>query len=140
MRWSEIPAILVVPPGSICILKLGKTALGPIPDLIYRLKPFRARQDNKGNINVGSGSWLWPIEDFVRLTQFYGHTPYSWRYSYSGEIHTGYDMVSTSSDVIRAPADGTLFKSSQMCGPNNINVVYIEHGDNLVSLYFMSNK
>ena len=47
LRWSEIPAILVVPPGSICILKLGKTALGPIPDLIYRLKPFRVNRITK---------------------------------------------------------------------------------------------
>lgn len=98
-------------------------------------KTVQDEQDNKGSVNVGSGSWLWPIEDTVRLTQFYGHTPYSWRYNYSGGNHTGYDMVSTSNDVIRAPADGTLFKSSQICGSSNINVVYIEHGDNLVSLY-----
>ena len=98
-------------------------------------KTVRNDQDNGGNVNVGSGSWLWPVEDTVRLTQFYGHTPYSWKYKYSGGIHTGYDMVSTSSDVIRAPADGTLFKFSQMCGSSAINIVYIEHGDNLVSFY-----
>lgn len=98
-------------------------------------KSVKDEQDNKGNINVGSGSWPWPIEDTVRLTQFYGQTPYSWKYKYSGGIHTGYDMVSTSSDVIRAPADGTLFKSSQMCGSSSINIVYIEHEDNVVSFY-----
>lgn len=91
--------------------------------------------DTKKEINVGSGSWPWPIQDTVRLTQFYGRTPYSWRYTYSGGIHTGYDMVSTTSDVIRAPADGTLFKSSQLCGSSTINIVYIEHGDNLVTFY-----
>ncbi len=98
-------------------------------------KSVKDEQDNRGNINVGSGGWPWPIEDTVRLTQFYGQTPYSWRYRYSGGIHTGYDMVSTSSDVIRAPADGTLFKSSQMCGSSSINIVYIEHEDNVVSFY-----
>jgi peptidoglycan hydrolase CwlO-like protein len=98
-------------------------------------KSVQNDQDNGGNVNIGSGSWPWPIEDTVRVTQFYGHTPYSWRYSYSGGIHTGYDMVSTSSDVIRAPADGTLFKSSQMCGSSAINIIYIEHGDNLISFY-----
>ncbi len=98
-------------------------------------KSVKDEQDNKGNINVGSGSWPWPIEDTVRLTQFYGQTPYSWKYKYSGGIHTGYDMVSTSSDVIRAPADGNLFKSSQMCGSSSINIVYIEHGDNVISFY-----
>jgi len=92
-------------------------------------------QNNRGSVNLGSGGWPWPIEDTVRLTQFYGQTPYSWRYKYSGGIHTGYDMVSTSGDVIRAPADGTLFKYSQMCGSSNINIVYIEHADNVVSFY-----
>lgn len=98
-------------------------------------KNVNDEQDNKGSINLGLGSWPWPIEDTVRLTQFYGQTPYSWRYKYSGGIHTGYDMVSTSSDVIRAPADGTLFKYSQMCGSSNINIVYIEHADNVISFY-----
>lgn len=98
-------------------------------------KSVKDEQGNKGTVSVGSGSWPWPIENTVRLTQFYGQTPYSWRYKYSGGIHTGYDMISTSSDIIKAPADGTLFKSSQMCGTSNINIVYIEHGDNVISFY-----
>jgi peptidoglycan hydrolase CwlO-like protein len=93
-------------------------------------------QDGSGSrTTAGSGGWPWPIQDDVRITQFYGHTPYSWRYSYSGGIHTGYDMVSTASDVIRAPADGTLFKSAQSCGTSTINIVYIEHADNVISFY-----
>lgn len=93
-------------------------------------------QDGSGSrTNVGSGGWPWPIQDDIRLTQFYGKTPYSWRYSYSGGIHTGYDMVSTASDVIRAPADGTLFKSAQSCGTSTINIVYIEHADSVISFY-----
>lgn len=98
-------------------------------------KSVKDEQNNGDNVTLGSGSWTWPINDTVRLTQFYGQTPYSWRYKYSGGIHTGYDMVSTSSDVIYAPADGTLFKSSQTCGSSNINIVYIEHADNVVSFY-----
>ncbi len=98
-------------------------------------KSVKDEQDDRGMVNVGSGGWPWPVEDTVRMTQFYGQTPYSWRYKYSGGVHTGYDIISTSSDVIRAPADGTLFKSSQMCGSSNINIVYIEHGDNVISFY-----
>lgn len=92
-------------------------------------------QSGGGNIAIGSGNWQWPIQDSIRLTQHYGHTPYSWRYSYSGGIHTGLDMVSTASDVIRAPADGTLFKSSESCGSSIINIVYIEHGSGVISFY-----
>jgi len=117
---------------------------------------FEIRQDNKwvdpapylqsktveddqgnggGNVTIGSGSWPWPISEPIRITQFYGKTPYSWRYSYSGGIHTGFDTVSSSEDVIRAPADGTLYKSSQFCGSSTINISYIDHGSGLVSLY-----
>lgn len=92
-------------------------------------------QNNAGMITLGNGSWPWPIEDTIRLTQHYGQTPYSWRYTYSGGIHTGLDMVSTSSDVIRAPADGTLYKSSQSCGSSIINIVYIDHGNDVLSFY-----
>lgn len=92
-------------------------------------------EEKGGTANIGSGGWQWPIQDTIRLTQHYGHTPYSWRYSYSGGIHTGLDMVSTSSDVIKAPSDGNLFKSSEKCGSSTINIVYIEHGDGVISFY-----
>ncbi len=92
-------------------------------------------EEKGGTTNIGSGSWQWPIQDTIRLTQHYGHTPWSWRYSYSGGIHTGLDMVSTGSDVIKAPADGNLFKSSERCGSSTINIVYIEHGNGVISFY-----
>jgi peptidoglycan hydrolase CwlO-like protein len=93
-------------------------------------------EQNGGTTSIGSGGWPWPIQDTIRLTQHYGVTPYSWRYSYSGGIHTGLDMVSTSSDVIRAPADGNLYKSSQSCGSSSvINIVYIEHSDGVITFY-----
>lgn len=98
-------------------------------------KSVKDEQNGGGNVTIGNGSWSWPLNDTIRLTQFYGNTPYSWRYKYSGGVHTGYDMVSTSSDVIYAPADGTLYKSSQTCGTSNINIVYIEHADSVVSFY-----
>ncbi len=86
--------------------------------------------------NVGNGSWSWPLEDTVRLTQRFGKTPWSWRYSYSGGIHTGFDMVSTSGTIIRAPADGELFSSSQACGSSSvIKIKYIDHGSGVVSFY-----
>lgn len=92
-------------------------------------------EQNGGTASIGRGSWPWPLEDTIRLTQRYGHTPYSWRYAYSGGVHTGFDMVSTSSNVIRAPKDGTLFASSQTCGSSVIKIKYIEHNDGIVSFY-----
>ena len=92
-------------------------------------------EEKGGTTNIGSGSWQWPLADTVRLTQHYGYTPWSWRYTYSGGIHTGFDMVSTSSDVIRAPADGELFRSAENCSGSTINIVYIDHGGGVISLY-----
>ncbi len=91
---------------------------------------------NGGMKTIGSGNWSWPLQDTIRLEQYFGKTPYSWRYSYSGGIHTGMDMISSSSTVIRAPKDGTLYSSSQACGSSSvIKIKYIEHGDGVVSLY-----
>ncbi len=94
-----------------------------------------ADQQNEGSANIGHGDWDWPIDGDVILTQHYGHTPYSWRYTYSGGIHTGLDMYSGTSAIIRAPKDGTLFSASQNCSGSTIKIKYIEHGDGLVSLY-----
>lgn len=92
-------------------------------------------EEKGGTASIGSGSWQWPLSDPIRMTQHYGHTPWSWRYSYSGGIHTGFDLNSSSSDVIRAPDDGNLFKSSEKCGSSTINIVYIEHADSVISFY-----
>ncbi|MBI5613872.1 peptidoglycan DD-metalloendopeptidase family protein [Candidatus Gottesmanbacteria bacterium] len=87
-------------------------------------------------VRMGSGSWGWPLEGDVIITQHFGKTPWSWRYSYSGGIHTGIDMVSKTSSVIRAPKDGLLYSSSQACGTSSIiKIKYIEHGDGAVSFY-----
>lgn len=86
-------------------------------------------------VNLGSGSWGWPVDNPVWATQFYGNTPYSYRYIYSGKIHTGWDLVPKDSDIIRAPSDGNLFKASEKCGSSTINIVYIEHPDSVISLY-----
>lgn len=80
-------------------------------------------------------NWSWPISEPINITQGYGVTPWWWRYSYSNGIHTGYDMVSGGSEVIRAVADGTLYSSSQNCSGSIIKIKYIDHGSDLMSFY-----
>jgi peptidoglycan hydrolase CwlO-like protein len=94
------------------------------------LKPIT----DKWGLRIGSGSWDWPLTGEIQITQRYGKTPYSYRYLYSGGIHTGIDMIS-SIDIIRAPADGTLYTSLQKCGSSNLKVKYIDHGNNLKTFY-----
>ena len=87
-------------------------------------------------LRIGTGSWDWPLEGDVIVTQRFGKTPWSWRYTYSGGIHTGVDMVSNSSTVIRASADGTMYSSTQTCGDTSIiKIKYIEQNDGIVSFY-----
>ena len=69
---------------------------------------------DKWGLNIGSGGWDWPISGQIQITQRYGKTPYSYRYLYSGGVHTGIDMISDN-DVIKAVADGTLYSSTQKC-------------------------
>ncbi len=88
---------------------------------------------NPGNY-IGS-SWSNPLTEPITITQGFGVTPWSWRYSYSGGIHTGWDMISQTSDVIRAVADGTLYTSSQNCSGAVIKIKYIDHGGGLMSFY-----
>lgn len=93
-------------------------------------------EQTSSTANFGSGPWDWPLSEPIRMTQRFGKTPYSWRYLYSGGLHTGYDLVSNSSAVIRAPADGTLYSSSQSCGSSStIKIKYIDHGDGTISFY-----
>ncbi|MCX8008957.1 MAG: peptidoglycan DD-metalloendopeptidase family protein [Patescibacteria group bacterium] len=101
------------------------------------LSPRTVRDEQTGGQNtIGRGSWDWPLEGNIVVTQHFGKTPYSWRYKYSGGIHTGIDMYSTTSEVIRAPADGILFSSAENCGGSSIiKIKYIDHGDGLISLY-----
>lgn len=106
------------------------------PSSLLGNKTVKDDQNSGSDWSVGSGSWSWPLSDVIRLTQHFGKTPWSWRYSYSGGIHTGFDMVSTGGDVIRAPADGDLYSSNQSCGTSSIiKIKYIDHGSGLISFY-----
>lgn len=105
------------------------------PETYLSSKSVVDDQNGGGSVTTGSGGWDWPISDPILIEQWFGKTPYSWRYTYSGGIHTGIDMYSKSSDVIRAPADGTLYTSSQNCSGATINIKYIDHGNGILSFY-----
>jgi peptidoglycan hydrolase CwlO-like protein len=99
---------------------------------------FEIRQNggwiNPRNYLKPNGDWEWPMNGY-EITQEFGKTPYSWRYTYSGGIHTGIDMVS-SDTIIRAPKAGILYSSSEACGGSSmIKIKYIDHGGGLVSYY-----
>ncbi len=89
---------------------------------------------DKYGLNIGSGKWDWPMKGEIAITQRYGKTPYSYRYVYSGGIHTGIDMVSND-HIIYAPLDGTLYSYTGKCGSSDLKMKYIDHGNGLKTLY-----
>jgi len=70
----------------------------------YLKSKSTADQQDGGTSSIGSGNWDWPLEGDLILTQHYGQTPYSWRYTYSGGIHTGIDLYSNSSSRKISPS------------------------------------
>ncbi len=79
--------------------------------------------------NMGGGSRDWPMSN-VRITQCWGHTPWSFRYP--NNIHDGLDIVD-SSKIVKAVDDGVahFYRGSTSFGNN----VRIYHSDGKMSLY-----
>lgn len=78
---------------------------------------------------VGNGSNVWPMEN-IRVTQCWGHTPYSW--TYSNNFHNGFDIVDPST-IVRATDDGVayFYRGSSAMG-NNIRIF---HPNGKMTLY-----
>jgi peptidoglycan hydrolase CwlO-like protein len=79
--------------------------------------------------NLGNGSHSWPMDN-VRVTQCWGHTP--WSFKYSNNVHDGFDIVD-SSKLVRATDDGVayIYRGSSAMGNN----VRIFHSDGKMTLY-----
>ena len=103
-------------------------------DAWVNAETYLKNMTDKWGANIGSGNWDWPLRGDISITQRYGKTEYSWRYKYSGGIHTGVDMVSNT-DIIYAPVAGTLYSYTEKCGSADLNIKFIDHGSGLKSFY-----
>ena len=81
-----------------------------------------------------TGAWDWPLNDPIRITQGFGQTSYSSRYS--GNLHSGIDMVSGDSSV-KAVRSGTLFRGSIACGGGTLKYVHIKNKDDSNDVYYL---
>ena len=80
--------------------------------------------------SIGSGNLPWPMSN-PTITQCYGHTPWSFRYS--GNFHHGLDMVDKSDIVIKAVDEGeAYFYRGQTSFGNNVRIF---HPNGKMSLY-----
>lgn len=100
------------------------------------LKSTSLNWDNTDPAQNGTGSWNWPLNDPIRITQGYGHTAYSSRYA--GNLHTGVDMVGDNSTV-KAVQSGELYQGSMKCGSGNLLYVHVKQADNYDTYYLHVN-
>lgn len=92
--------------------------------------------DNADPAQNGTGSWNWPLNDPIRITQGYGRTSYSSRYT--GDVHTGVDMV-TDNSTVKAVKPGDLYHGSMKCGSGNLLYVRVQQADNYDTYYLHVN-
>lgn len=92
--------------------------------------------DNADPPQNGTGSWNWPLNDPISITQGYGRTAYSARYT--GDVHTGVDMVAGNSTV-KAVKPGELYQGSMKCGSGNLIYVHVKQADNFDTYYLHVN-
>jgi len=86
------------------------------------------------------GSWQWPINNPIRITQGYGMTYYAstLRY-YGGSGHTGIDMVNDNDYTVKAARPGILFRGAIACGGGTLRYVHVKQDDGYDAYYLHVN-
>ncbi len=81
------------------------------------------------------GSWSWPINQEILITQGFGMTPYARAGAYNGGPHTGIDMYSSSGPTVKAVKEGELSRGSITCGGGTLYYKKVDHSDGVTSYY-----
>lgn len=95
---------------------------------------YKPNEAEAGAINP-RGSYPWPLDDPIFITQGYGSTPYAQSGAYNGNPHFGIDMYSTSLSV-KAVRDGKLYGGVYAnCRLGPLLYAKVKHSDSLETLY-----
>jgi len=86
-----------------------------------------------GTINP-SGDLPWPLNEPVVIHQGYGSHGFAQDFGYSGGIHTGIDMDSSSSTV-KTVKSGKLYGGSYNCSNGKLYYGKVIHDDGLITWY-----
>lgn len=81
-----------------------------------------------------SGDWDWPVSS-PSITQGFGMTYWARLGWYRGNIHDGIDIVSSASDVIKAPKGGKIIRGATSCGGSTLKYAAIAHDGGVISVY-----
>ncbi len=85
-----------------------------------------------GSVNP-SGDLFWPLNEPIEITQGYGSHGFAQNF-YSGGVHTGIDMDSSSSTV-KAVKSGKLYGGSYSCSNGKLYYGKVIHDGGLVTWY-----
>lgn len=91
--------------------------------------------DNSDPQQNGSGSWNWPLNDPIRITQSYGSTFYS--SIYAGGVHTGVDMVNNDNYEVKAVRRGMLYRGGISCRGGTLQYVHVDDTDDDYDVYYL---
>ncbi len=103
---------------------------------------YKDSESEVGTVNP-RGSYPWPLNDPIYITQGYGMTPYAQTGAYRDKNgvnhpHYGIDMGSNSSLSVKAVRDGELYGGSISCGgryPGTLLYAKVKHSDGIDTLY-----
>lgn len=89
-------------------------------------------------VNPG-GSWRWPLDEPITITQIYGATFWTKYLHYN--FHTGIDMKRSGEPgaAVFAVNKGALYRGAIACGGGTLRYVKVDHGDGLASYYLHVN-
>lgn len=83
-----------------------------------------------------TGSWRWPMDDPITITQGYGMTAFARAGHYGGNSHTGIDMTADNLSV-KAVKKGVLYRGSIACGGGTLRYVKVDHDDSDIDTYYL---
>ena len=119
--------------------EVAKNGVNQNPANLLSGRPVEWDNSPDGSFSFG-GSWSWPINDPVRITQGYGMTYFAsvLKY-YGGAPHTGIDMVNTSDYTVKAVKPGTLYRGAIGCRGGILRYVRVEQSEDYNTYYLHVN-
>jgi len=86
---------------------------------------------------IATGSWNWPLNEPIKLTQSFGSDTSFIRSGASWyRFHTGIDIVS-SDRVVKTVNSGTLYRGSIACGSGTLRYVRVDHENSDIDTYYL---
>lgn len=110
---------------------------GGVKNPFSYLKGISLFDDSGGDPHTATGSWDWPLNEPIRLTQGFGENTSAIRsHIVWYPFHTGIDIVSDDSTA-KAVKAGKLYRCQIACGSGSLRYVRVDHDDSNLDTYYL---